>query len=480
MATEVSRSLTEINAALKSINSQLKAATTETKSLSKSLQLDPTNLNLASAKAEALKNQIALANDKVKLLREQQRSMLADGSITKTSEAYKQLERQIIQAESQAKVLRRELAETANTRLTNLQNGLSQISKVCAAILASVVAIGAAFASTGDEIAKASDKYNINAETYQKWKNIFDKVAGDSNGYTSALQSMNSLLSQVEKGSSKAQTALGLLGLTLEDLQGQGAHEGLMLILEALEEIEDVDERATIAYTLLGNAGSELAMISERSAEEIAALNAELEKAGIITDSQAQKAAELNDAFTDLKNTFKKLLVDVGESLVPTFKAFISIIYAFTPILTALAKLLNAIGPVGQMILITLLGIVAVLPGVAGLIKAVNVITATFNITLGALIAKLLIVAGLIIALSAILGSVFGRQYKLDIDTSNVEGLLDSTNVAAAANLEVATNSGNQITYNDYSTNTVNANTELDVEEVIDQLNTKVIQVGGR
>lgn len=480
MATEVSRSLTEINGALKSINSQLKTATTETKSLSKSLKLDPTNLSLAGAKAEALKKQIELANEKVKLLREQQRAMVADGSVDKTSESYKKLERQIIQAESQVKVLRKELAETSNTKLTALQTGLSQISRICAAVLGSVVAIGVAFATTGDEIAKASDKYNISAETYQKWKNIFDKIAGDSNGYSSALQAMNSLLGQVAKGSAKAQTALGLLGLTLEDLNGVGAHEGLMILLDALKEVGDEEERAAIAYALLGNAGAELAMISKASASEITTLNQELEKAGIISDNQADKAAALNDAFTDLKNTFKKVLVDVGEALVPTFQALINIMKAFTPILTVLAKLLNAIGPVGQMLLVTLIGIVAVLPAVAGMIKAINVITATFNVTLGALVAKLLIVAGIIVAISAILGAVFGQQYKLDVDTSSVEGLLDSTNVAAAANLEVNGGNATSVVYNDYSTNSVTAQTEIDTEDIIDRLNTKVIQVGGR
>ena len=482
MATEVSRSLAEIDAQIRTINSSLKACAKETSSLSKSLKLDPTNLDLAGKKAESLKNQIALATEKVKLLRERQAAMVSSDPTASTTEAYRKLSVQISQAESEVKVLNKELQKTNSTKLSNLQTGLSGISRACTAILASVVAIGAAFAATGDAIDEASERFNISAATYQYWQHIFSKTTGNDNGYVNVLNSVTSLLGQVEKGSSKAATALGLIGLTLEDLSGLGSHEAMLLIIEQLQQIEDIDERTAAAYALLGPSGQDLAMVSELTASEIASLNAELEKAGLITDEQAKKAGKLNDAFDNLKNTAKQAVVDMGESLVPCLMALMNIATAFLPILTAVANVLNFIGPAGQIILFILLAVVAILPKVAALIQAVQVVTTTLNITLGALVAKLLIVAGIVVAIGALLSAIFGSTYSLDVDTSSVDGLLDSTNVALTTDYNKSNGNGttNNVTYNDYSSTNVEVKSEVDLDEVIDGLNSKVIQVGGK
>ena len=223
-------------------------------------------------------------------------------------------------------------------------------------------------------------------------------------------------------------------------------------------------------------------MVSELTASEIASLNAELEKAGLITDEQAKKAGKLNDAFDNLKNTAKQAVVDMGESLVPCLMALMNIATAFLPILTAVANVLNFIGPAGQIILFILLAVVAILPKVAALIQAVQVVTTTLNITLGALVAKLLIVAGIVVAIGALLSAIFGSTYSLDVDTSSVDGLLDSTNVALTTDYNKSNGNGttNNVTYNDYSSTNVEVKSEVDLDEVIDGLNSKVIQVGGK
>jgi len=128
------------------------------------------------------------------------------------------------------------------------------------------------------------------------------------------------------------------------------------------------------------------------------------------------------------------------------------------------------------------LAVVAILPKVAALIQAVQVVTTTLNITLGALVAKLLIVAGIVVAIGALLSAIFGSTYSLDVDTSSVDGLLDSTNVALTTDYNKSNGNGttNNVTYNDYSSTNVEVKSEVDLDEVIDGLNSKVIQVGGK
>ena len=479
MAEEVSRNLSKINEELGKISRSLSEATKESNSLAKSLKADPKNLRLAATYAESLQRKAELARQKVALLVEKQ-NQLKESGVSETDEQYKKLTRQIVQAQSEADVLNRKIKETSQQKLTNLQNGLQGVSKVAKAILASLVAIGVAFATMGDEIDKNSKKFNISAETYQRWSNIFDKTLQNSGGYASAMNSIVNLMGQIEKGTGKAVTALQNMGFSIDELRGKSAQELLEFLLEYLSQIEDEDERIAAAAAVFGSAGADLATIAGLSKEEIAELNAELEKSGIITGEQAAKAAALNDAFTDFKNTLRKVIVDMGDSLVPVFTALISLAKTFAPILSGIARFLNIIGPFGQVILVVMIGIIAAMPTLIALVKALHMASIALDTTLTSLLAKFFVVFAILMAISALLNAIFGQSYSLDVDTSAVDGLMDEARANANAEIGKSSSGETQVTYNDYSTTNVEVNQDVDIDDVIDGLNTKVIQLGGK
>lgn len=479
MAEEVSRNLSAINEEITKISRSLSEATKESNSLAKSLKADPKNLRLAATYAESLQKKAELARQKVALLVEKQ-NQLKEAGVKETDEQYQKLTRQIVQAQSEVDVLNRKVKETGNQKLTNLQNGLSGISKVAKALLASLVAIGVAFAATGDDIDKNSKKFNVSAETYQRWSNIFDKTLQSSGGYVTALTNMSTLMGQLEKGTGKMVIALETLGFNIEELKGKSSQELLEFMLSWLASIEDEDERIAVAAAVFGNAGMDLAMIAGLSAEEIDNLNSELEKSGIISAEQAEKAAKLNDAFDDLKNTLKKVIVDMGDSLVPLFQSLISLTKTFLPILTVVAKFLNIIGPFGQVVLFVMIGIIAAMPALIALVKALNMASVALDVTLTSLLAKFFIVFAILMAIGAILNAIFGQSYTLDVDTSAVDGLMDEARASVSTDIGGSESGGTtNVTYNDYSTTNVDVNQDVDIDEVIDELNNKVIQVGG-
>lgn len=479
MAEEVSRNLSAINEEITKISRSLSEATKESNSLAKSLKADPKNLRLAATYAESLQKKAELARQKVALLVEKQRQ-LKEAGVKDTDEQYQKLTRQIVQAQSEVDVLNRKIKETGNQKLTNLQNGLSGVSKVAKALLASLVAIGVAFAATGDDIDKNSKKFNVSAETYQYWKNIFDKTLQSSGGYVTALSTMSTLMGQLEKGTGKMVTALETLGFNIEELKGKSSQELLEFMLSWLASIEDEDERIAAAAAVFGNAGMDLAMIAGLSAEEIDNLNSELEKSGIISAEQAEKAAKLNDAFDDLKNTLKKVIVDMGDSLVPLFQTLISLTKTFLPILTVVAKFLTIIGPFGQVVLFVMIGIIAAMPSLIALVKALNMASVALDVTLTSLLAKFFIVFAILMAIGAILNAIFGQSYTLDVDTSAVDGLMEDARASVSADIGGTESGGvTNVTYNDYSTTNVDVTQDVDIDEVIDELNNKVIQVGG-
>ena len=480
MAEEVSRNLSKINEEISKISRSLSEATKESNSLAKSLKADPKNIRLAASYAESLQRKAELARQKVALLVEKQEQLKSSG-VSETDEQYKKLTRQITQAQSEVDVLNRKIRETSQQKLTNLQTGLSGVSKACKAILASVVAIGVAFAAIGDEIAKNSNKFNVSAETYQRWSNIFDKTLQGTGGYTSAMNSMVTLMGQIEKGTGKAVTALQNMGVSIDDLRGKSAQELLEFMLSYLAQIEDEDERIAAAAAVFGSAGADLATVASLSAEQIAELNSELDKSGIITDEQAAKAAALNDAFTDFKNTLKKIIVDMGDSLVPLFTALVSLAKTFIPILSMIARFLEAIGPFGQVILFVMLAVISAMPALIALVKALNMASIALDTTLTALLSKFFVVFAILMAISVLLNAIFGQSYELDVDTSSVDGLMEQARSDADYSLSGSSNSSNSnVTYNDYSTTNVEVNQDVDLDEVIDGLNTKVIQLGGK
>jgi len=480
MAEEVSRNLSVINEEISKISRSLSDATKEANSLAKSLKADPKNLKLAATYAESLRNKAELARQKVALLVEKQKALKAAG-VKETDEQYQKLTRQIVQAQSEVDVLNKKIKQTSMQKLDNLQSGLQGVSRVCKAILASVVAIGVAFAAMGDDIAKNSQKFNVSAEDYQRWSNIFNKTLQGSGGYVTALNSMVTLMGQLEKGTGKMVSALQLLGISAEELKGKSAQELLEFMLEYLAAIEDEDERIAAATAIFGTAGTDLAMIASLSAEEIAEMNAELERSGIITADQAEKAAALNDAFTDFKNTLKKVIIDMGGSLVPVFKALISLVKTFVPILSIIARFLEAIGPFGQVILLIIIGIIAALPSLIALIKVLHAASIALNTTLTSMMVKFLWIFAILMAISALLTAIFGQRYSMDVDTESIDKYIDEAK--SKAELEFGGSGSGEgttnVTYNDYSTTNVDVNQDVDIDDVIDQLNTKVIQVGG-
>lgn len=480
MAEEVSRNLSQINQEISDISRNLREATKESNSLAKSLKADPKNLRLAATYAESLRAKAELARQKVALLVEKQ-NQLKEAGVKETDAQYVKLNREIVQAQSEVDVLNRKIKETGNQKLTNLQNGLSGASKVAKALLASIVAIGVAFAKSGDEIDKYSKKFNVSAETYQYWSNIFDKTLLNSGGYVNAMNSIVNLMGQLEKGTGKAVTALQTMGFNIEELKGKSSQELLEFMLSWLASIEDEDERIAAAAAVFGTAGSDLATIAGLTEEEIGELNKELEKSGLISAEQAEKAAALNDAFDELKNTLKKVIVDMGDSLVPLFQSIISLTKTFLPILTVVAKFLNIIGPFGQVILFVMIAIIAAMPSLIALVKALHMASVALDVSLTSLLAKFFIVFAILMAIGAILNAIFGQSYTLDVDTSSVDGLMDEARASVSSDLGGDSSNGGttNVTYNDYSTTNVDVNQDVDIDEVIDELNNKVIQVGG-
>lgn len=485
MSVVISRDIKAIDVEIKNLDKSIKSATASNKALDKSLKLDPKNTVLLAQKTENLKKQIELTTEKIKKLKDAQ--ALVDRTIAngKGEEEYKRLSVEIAKAEAQMKSFAAQAHKAGTQKLTDLQNGLKTVGRIAGAALLAIIALGKAYTDTGDEIAKATERYNTSAEDFQKNKFVFDRTTGNENAYAQALENVQTQLSAAAKGSAKAVTAFKAVGISLDELQGLGAADALNLIVERLSEIEDYDQRVTIANELLTSTGTEVAQVAELTASELANLNAQCEENGIISQESAESAAALKDKWEDFQSKLKSVGMELGDALIPVFEALTEVAKALLPVIKFLTDIFTSMPKEVQTIIVVVLIVLMILPKLIAIFKALRMVILALNIASSAnpfmMIAKIIvIVIGLVILLATSLSKTFNKKYTLDVDTSSLNNQLSEYTGKVQGQPDTGTQTNNSTnTYYDYSTVNVEAHTDADIDTIAEQLSTK-IKVGGK
>ena len=486
MATQVTRSLKEINAEVVKLNGNIKSVTNQNKQLDRSLKLDPSSTVLLAQKTENLQKQVSLATQKVKALKDAQLQMqiqVQNGQATQ--EEYKKLTIEVAKAEAQVKSFSAQVRQANNQSLTNIQNSLKGVSRAATVALGALVALGANYAKTGDEISNASKKYNISSEQYQRGAFLFDRTTGNADSYARALQDVQKQMSALARGSTKAVSAFEAIGISVEELSGKDASTVLDLIRERLGAIVDEDDRLTLANALLTSSGYDVAQMAALSAEEIAELNAQLEQNGIMSQEQVENAAALKDKWDDFKASLPSVILELSDSLIPAFEALIEIARAVLPIIVFITSVFTSMPAPLQKIVVILLILLVALPKLIAIFKALNVVMGILRVAamtnpfilIAAAVALLIL---LLVQLANALGGIFGKSYSLDVDTSSLGVDMTSLSQQAGASSQSSTGSvsNNTTNYYDYSTTSVEAHTDADIDDIAAQLSTK-IKVGG-
>lgn len=449
--TQVTRNLSAIDAELKKINQTLRSAASDSRALDKALRLNPSSLQLARTRTAAMRNELELTRQKLDALRKKQKEY--DDAVAKglpvDQQKYRKLKNEIALTEAQVESLNRETKKVSGASLDSLKAGFSALGKAATACIAAVAALSVAFAKEGDEIDKTSKKLGISAETYQRWAFIFEMETDSANNYVSAMKSVQSLLGQVAKESPKAERALAVLGLTMDDLRGKGAQEAFDVIVRALSAISDEEARLTAANVLLGESGASVAWIAGLTNDQLDELNKNFEAQGYLSDEQVAKAAEVADAFTEVKQTYKAVVAEIGVALAPALKSIAQIAKSLAPIVTALANAFAGLGQTGQLAALGTLAALATLPslivGIATLKKSLDVLCT--NPVMAA-------VAG-VVALTAI-----------GIGAAMLSGLASN----ASANTYAAPTSTTSYVDSGETNITINATTNASAEDIADEV----------
>lgn len=125
---EISADTTKLDKALRDINKATRDVDRELRNVDRALKFNPSSVELWSQKQDLLTQKIKKTEDKLKVLKAEQKQMDADG-VDKNSDEYKKLRREIIETESKLKNFKGQLAKIGNVKLTALGNQFKEIGK---------------------------------------------------------------------------------------------------------------------------------------------------------------------------------------------------------------------------------------------------------------------------------------------------------------------------------------------------------------
>ena len=500
MATTISRTLKEIEQDVKRVDKSFREAQRSAKSLADSLKLDPTNVKLTAGYYDSLRKQVDLCKDKLRLLREEQEKLVAaNGESAKTTQKYKDLELAIEQTTVKIKSLEQEL-DNANTKVgkfgdnakksfstaQTVANGVGSAFKkilgTATALVGAVIAIGVAFANTADEIAKASKKFGVGTTEWQVLSNQWEQLTGDASAYASVLQSLTAVSAQAAMESPKLLRILERLGLTFEDLQGLSLNEQLEVYLEALRSCESESERLALATKLFGTSigpwMAEMAMTGEGA---IAQWNAELEQAGILTEEQIRQGEQLADTFSYFKKSVQAMIAESGLELKELVESLLELAKGLIPLITAIAKGLNAIGPAGAVAIGVFISMISMLPTLIIMLNALNAAAKQYAaaiISLGILATVSAVGAAALVAANS--GSSRGTTYSPEIVSASQgeqeELYYQGANGAGASSSQ----NSSVVNYEDNATYNFSINNKMELDEVLEEIaNKKRGMIGG-
>jgi phage-related minor tail protein len=487
---EIARSVSYVDQEIKKLDRSINAITKDSKDLDKSLKLSPDNVVLTQGKIANLEKQIQLTTEKIKAYTAAQKQMSIDVANGKaTQEQYDRLGVEIAKCTVQAEDFRKQIKDINNASLekfkAKVEAGLKTAGKLATSALKAIYKLGTEFAETGDAISDASNKYNVSAEQFQRGSFLFERASGSSDAYSSALNAVQSQMSSLAKGSAKAKAAFEMVGIDELAIQGLNTSEVLDLVTQKLSAITDEDERLTAANALLSEAGYSVAEVAGLSASEVSSLNSELEANGIMSEENVEKAASLQDSIDSLKSSFSNIQMELAAALQPALESLIGVMQSLMPIIQGIANVIASMPSEVMTILVVVLMAVVVISKLVSIIKMVKTVMAALNAVAAAnpfVLIALAVIAliALIVYLANLLKKVFGKKYELETNTDDIQGEAQAMLGDVKINQGDVVNNYTTSTYNDYSTTQVEAHTDADLDDIAEQLSTKIKVGGGR
>ena len=404
---------TKLDKALRDIKNSTKDIDKELKDVNKALKFNPTSVELWRQKQDLLKQKISETENNLKSLKDMQKQMDAQG-VDKNSEAYRRVQREIIETESKLKHFKAELRSIGSVKLQALGEqfktmgkslesagrSMRGLSMAAAAVATSIGAVTVKSAKFADDINAMSKIYNISTKDLQKYSVAAELVDVDVNTIAKSHLKLTKQMSSAQGGTGKSAEAFEKLGINILNADGSLRDSDAVWqeTIAALGKMENETERDAMAMQLMGKSASELNPLIEDGGEMYKNLAETMQKYGLdfIDQEMLDNANEFNDSIDTIKAigtvAFQQLGTQMAAYLAPAMEKVVDLV-------GKIANWLSNLSPRTQTIIAAIAGVLAVAaPLLIGLGK--------LSMGIGAIIKLIAVVGPAIGGIIAALGPV--------------------------------------------------------------------------
>ena len=322
---------------MKKADREIKSTEKTAQNLAKSLDIE-FNANTAVQAQKQYQGALEQTEAKAERLRKEMEKVAKSSGID--SENYSKLQLELAKTEAKAVTLRDKLeeiknvkierltekVETLGNKITGAGQKLSVFSVAAAGVVAGAAAIGKQAAATGAEIDDMTQRFDISAETVQRWNYIAMQSGVDATTFTNALVKARAAMSDLSSGNANA-AAETLQNLGISARQFGSDEEMFDGIVKALANVEDKALQTAYANELFGNKiATQLLPYINAGAEDLAKWNAEFDAMPSLTGEEAAALATLDDTFNRLSVSMQYATAQLGEAFAPIIERVIEFI----------------------------------------------------------------------------------------------------------------------------------------------------------
>ena len=402
---------TKLDKSLREINNNTRKLDKELRNVDKALKFNPTNVELWRQKQDLLNKKIKETEKALSTLKEKQAAYDAAG-VSKESEEYRKLQREIIETESKLKTFNKQLKQIGQvnlramseqfkemgTKLESAGQAMRGISTAAAALAASLGALTVKSSKWADDLNTMSKRYSIGTKDLQMYAAAAELVDTDVEVIAKSHVKLEKTMLTASKGTGTAAQAFEALGVQVTNADGslRDGDQVWQETIKALGQMENETERDAYAMALMGRSASELNPLIEDGGEAYQRLAETMAKYDLefVDQEMLDNANAFQDSLDTIKSiglvAFQQLGTQLAAYLAPAMEKVVdvvgrlanwfsqlsprtqAIIGGIAAVVAVVAPLLIGLGKVSFAIS-SIISLVAVIgPAIAGVVAALG------------------------------------------------------------------------------------------------------------
>ena len=418
---------TKLDKALRQIKNSTKDIDSELRQVNKALKFNPTSVELWRQKQDLLKQKIKETENNLKELKSIQAQMDAKG-VDKNSEAYRRVQREIIEAESKLKTFNNELRKVGQVNLRAMSEqfkdmgnklaaagqAMRGLSTAAAAVTAAIGALTVKSSKWADDLNTMSKRYSLGTDELQKYAAASELVDVDVETIAKSHVKLEKTMLSASKGTGASAEAFEKLGVDVTNADGslRDGDSVWQETIAALGQMSNETERDALAMQLMGKSATNLNPLIEDGGETYKNFADTLAKYNLdfVDQDMLDQANQFNDALDTMKAVgmvaFQQLGTQLAAYLAPAMEKVVDLV-------GRLAEWFGNLSPRTQAIIAGVSAVVAVLaPLLIGLgkisfaISSIMSLMATLGPAIGGIVATfgpVILIIGAVVAAGVLL-----------------------------------------------------------------------------